>query len=69
MLFRSIFVPFEERPVSIRPLSLYASEMFAMQKTLLEKSAAELLRTDLFYNALRQKIPAGNIIHCEDKIV
>ena len=27
-------------------LSLYASEMLAMQKSLLEKSAAELLRTD-----------------------
>ena len=44
-LDRGIFLPLEERPVSIRPLSLYASEMLAMQKNLLEKSAAELLRT------------------------
>ena len=46
---RGIFLPLEERPVSIRPLSLYASEMPAMQKNLLEKSAAELLRTDLLH--------------------
>ena len=38
-LDRGIFLPLEERPVSIRPLSLYASEMLAMQKNLLEKSA------------------------------
>ena len=38
-LDRDIFLPLEERPVSIRPLSLYASEMLAMQKNLLEKSA------------------------------
>ena len=44
-LDRGIFLPLEERPVSIRPLSLYASEMLAMQKNLLGKSAAELLRT------------------------
>ena len=46
-LDRGIFLPLEERPVSIRPLSLYASEMLAMQKNLLKKFAAELLRTDL----------------------
>ena len=46
-LDRGIFLPLEEMPVSIRPLSLYASEMLAMQKNLLEKFAAELLRTDL----------------------
>ena len=39
-LDRGIFLPLEERPVSIRPLSLYASEMLAMQKNILEKSAA-----------------------------
>ena len=48
-LDRGIFLPLEERPVSIRPLSLYASEMLAMQKSLLEKSAVELLRTDLLH--------------------
>ena len=48
-LNRGIFLPLEERPVSIEPLSLYASEMLAMQKNLLEKSAAELLRTDLLH--------------------
>ena len=48
-LDRGIFLPLEERPVSIRPLSIYASEMFAMRNNLLEKSAAELLRTDLLY--------------------
>ena len=48
-LDRGIFLPLEERPVSIRPLLLYASEMLAMQKNLLEKSAAELLRTDLLH--------------------
>ena len=42
-LDRGIFLPLEERPVSIRPLSLYASEMLAMQKNLLEKSAAALI--------------------------
>ena len=46
-LDRGIFLPLEERLVSIRPLSLYASEMLAMQKNLLKKFAAELLRTDL----------------------
>ena len=35
-LDRGIFLPLEERPVSIRPLSLYASEMLAMQKNLLK---------------------------------
>ena len=30
-LDRGIFLPLEERPVSIRPLPLYASEMLAMQ--------------------------------------
>ena len=29
-LDRGIFLPLDERPVSIRPLSLYASEMLAM---------------------------------------
>ena len=48
-LDRGIFLPLEERPVSIRPLSLYAIEMLAMQKNLLEKSAVELLRTDLLH--------------------
>ena len=43
-LDRGIFLPLEERPVSIRPLSLYASEMSAMQNNLLE-----LLRTDLLH--------------------
>ena len=46
-LDRGVFLPFEERPVSIRPLPLYASEMLAVQKNLFEKSAAELLCTDL----------------------
>ena len=31
-LDRGIFLPLEERPVSIRPLSLYTSEMLAMKK-------------------------------------
>ena len=48
-LDRGLFLPLEERPVSIRPLSLYASDMLAMQKNLLEKSAAELLCTDLLH--------------------
>ena len=48
-LDRGIFLPLQKRPVSIRPLSLYVSEMLAMQKNLLEKSAAELLRTDLLH--------------------
>ena len=43
-----------ERPVSIRPLSLNASEMLAMQKNLLEKSAAELLRTDLLHMSTKE---------------
>ena len=48
-LDRGIFLPLEDMPVSIRPLSFYASEMLTMQKNLLEKSAAELLRTDLLH--------------------
>ena len=53
-LDRGIFLPLEERLVSIRPLSLYASEMLAMQKNLLEKSAAELLRTDLLHMSTKE---------------
>ena len=53
-LDRGIFVPLEERLVSIRPLSLSASEMLAMQKNLLEKSAAELLRTDLLHMSIKE---------------
>ena len=53
-LNRGIFLPLEERPVSIRPLSLYASEMLSMQKNLLEKSAAELLRTDLSHMSTKE---------------
>ena len=53
-LDRGIFLPLEERPVSIRPLSLYASEMLAMQKNLPEKSAAEPLRTDLIYMSTKE---------------
>ena len=53
-LDRGIFLPLEERPVSIRPLSLYASEMLAMQKNLLEKSATELSRTDLLYMSTKE---------------
>ena len=33
----------------MRPLSLHTSEMLAMQNNLLEKSTAELLRTDLLH--------------------
>ena len=36
-LDRGIFLPLEERPVSIRLLSLYASEMLAMQKNLIAR--------------------------------
>ena len=50
-LDRGIFLPLEERAVSIRPLSLHASEM---QKNLLEKSAAELLRTDLLHVSTKE---------------
>ena len=53
-LDRGIFLPLEERPVSIRPLSLYASEMLAMQKNLLEKSAAEILRTNLLHMSTKE---------------
>ena len=53
-LDRGIFLPLEERPVSIRPLSLYASEMLTMQRNLLEKSAAELLRTDLLHMSTKE---------------
>ena len=53
-LDRGIFLPLEERPVSIRPLSLYACEMLAMRKNLLEKSAAELLRTDLLHISTKE---------------
>ena len=53
-LDRGIFLPLEERPVSIRPLSLYASEMLAMQKNLLEKSAADVLRTDLLHMSTKE---------------
>ena len=53
-LYRGIFLPLEERPISIRSLSLYASEMFAMQTNLLEKSAAELLRTDLLHMSTKE---------------
>ena len=48
-LDRGIFLPLEERPVSMRPLSLYASEMLAMQKNLLE-----LLRTDLLHMSTKE---------------
>ena len=54
-LDRGIFLPLEERLVSIRPLSLYASEMLAMQKNLLEKSAAKLLRTDLLHMSTKEQ--------------
>ena len=53
-LGRDIFLPLEERPVSIRLLSIYASEMLAMQKNLFEKSAAELLRTDLLHISTKE---------------
>ena len=41
-LDRGIFLPLEERPVSIEASSLYASEMLAMQTNLPEKSAVEV---------------------------
>ena len=66
-LDRGIFLPLEERPVSIRPLSLYASEMLAMQTNFLEKSAAELLRTDLLHMSTKEFIthkdyPLGSFV-------
>ena len=38
----------------MRPLSLYASEMLTMQKNLLEKSATEVLRTDLLHMSTKE---------------
>ena len=66
-LDRGIFLPFEERPVSIRPLSLYASEMVAMQKNSLEESAAELFRIDLLHTSTKEfnthkDIPPGSFV-------
>ena len=63
-LDRGIFLPLEERPVSIRPLSLYASEILAMQKNLLEKSAAELSRSNILHMSTKdfnthKDYPAG----------
>ena len=38
----------------MRPLSLHTSEMLAMQNNLLEKSTAELLRTDLLHMSTKE---------------